>query len=204
MPKTRKPTAAEERLNALLGLTEKVAEVQTRANGRFYGVSEDEIQNFRQAQGLVYFLQAPALFHAKKCKHCGEPFLVSRMFVALCSYTCIRKDLEARGFKWTKGEDIEEVVKDPQVYDGNEPIWIRQPQLSQALKVLQSLLENSEEVPPTPLSPQPPVDPEKPLSSTMKDTDTSSPPTTTTGIGTTAGTTLLKKKGPSRKITFGD
>lgn len=89
------------------------------------GISEDDIQSFRAAQGLIYFLQAPALFTPKKCPHCGESFLVSRQYVSFCSYTCIRKDLEERGIKWSKGEDYEALANDPAVYEGNEPIWIK-------------------------------------------------------------------------------
>lgn len=89
------------------------------------GVSEDEIQSFRAAQGLFYFLQAPELFSLKTCKHCSAEFLVSRKYVAFCSYTCIKASLNEIGIAWTKGDDIESLANDPQVYDGNEPIWVR-------------------------------------------------------------------------------
>ena len=200
--KSRKPTKAEEALNALLGLTTKAEEVKSNSSGKFYGISESDIQEFREAQGFIYFLQAPALFTPKTCPHCGESFLVSRQFVAFCSYTCIRKDLEARGFRWDKGHDIEELVNDPEVYKGNEPIWIRSPHLRKALEVLKNLLENSEEAPPTPLSPPTPVSPDKSSTLTMKDTDTSSVPPTTITTGPIAGPTLSPKRKPSRVITF--
>ncbi len=87
-------------------------------------IDESKIDNFRAAQGLLYFLQAPELFTQKTCKHCGENFLVSRQYVACCSYTCIRKDLEARGFTWRGGNDIEALVQSD-VYEGNEPLWVR-------------------------------------------------------------------------------
>jgi endogenous inhibitor of DNA gyrase (YacG/DUF329 family) len=207
--KTRKPTAAEERLNALLGLTKKAEEVNTRSIGRFYGITEDELQEFREAQGLIYFLQAPALFTPKTCPHCGEHFLVSRQFVAFCSYTCIRKDLEAKGFRWDKGHDIEELVNDPEVYKGNEPLWIRSSTLKQALKVLTNLLENGPKdlptqstMPNSPSSPPTPVSQEKPSITMKPDTDSLPAPSTTTMTGPTDGTTLSPKKRPKRTVTF--
>lgn len=206
MPRKKKPTAAENKLNALLGLTAKVEEVTQTSTGNFYGVSEDELQKFREAQGLIYFLAAPALFHPKKCKNCGEPFIVSRMFVACCSYTCIRKDLEKRGFKWEKGRDLEAIVMDPQVYDGNEPIWIREPQLSKALEVLTTLLKTaSDSDKPTQSNVPPPVKQVEPtLSETVTSPTLSSHPTTTTqSSSSTHGTTLSRKKRPSRSVTFG-
>lgn len=207
----RKPTAAENKLNALLGLTEKVEEVQANSNGSFYGVSEAEIENFRQAQGLIYFLMAPKLFHPKVCRHCKEPFIVSRQFVACCSYTCIRKDLEERGFKWTKGDDLEALAQDPQVYDGNEPLWIKEPQLSQALEVLQTLLKKpSESTESLSSPPQEPQVPEKSTSSTPKETTEDStetlsvtPSTITPSTSSVRGTTPSKPRKPLRKITFG-
>lgn len=127
------------KLAALLGLTEvHEATKEAEANrNRPIPISETQIQSFRAAQGLSYFLQAPKLFTAKTCKHCGENFLVSRKYVQFCSYTCIQKDLEERGIRWTKGEDFEALANDPQVYDGNEPIWIRNlPQVQTALEYL--------------------------------------------------------------------
>jgi len=203
--RTKKPSAAEERLNKLLGLTAKAEEVVSHSTGNFYGVTEAEVQTFREAQGIIYFLQAPALFTPKTCKHCGANYLVSRMFVAFCSYTCIKKDLETRGFRWDKGRDIEQVIMDPQVYDGNEPIWIREPQLSKALEVLTNLLatpRDSDE--PTPLSVTKHVRLEESTSLTTVIPETlSSPPTTTMpSSSSTPGTTLSRRKKPSRSITF--
>lgn len=140
----RKPgKAAADKLNALLGITEKAAEVQTRSTGKIVGITEPEIQEFREAQGLVYFLQAPALFSPRVCANpdCGEPFMVSRKHVAFCSYTCIKANLARLGFTFTKGNDLEALANDPQVYEGNEPIWIRQRTLIKALETLQTLLE---------------------------------------------------------------
>jgi hypothetical protein len=115
----------------------KRAEEQNKLNRKFDGVAEDRIQEFRQAQGIVYFLQAPALFSHKICKHCGESFFVSRQQVAFCSYTCIKNSLAALGINWQKGDDLEALVNDPQVFDGNEPIWIKNiDQLKEALRIL--------------------------------------------------------------------
>jgi hypothetical protein len=128
-----KAETAQEKLNRMLGLApEKVAEVKAKTTGKVVEVSEDDIQEFREAQGLLYFLKAPELFTYKVCKHCGDGFLVSRMYVGFCSYTCIRKELEKDGIKWRKGNDIEALVAD--VYEGNEPIWLR-------TRVLKKLLE---------------------------------------------------------------
>lgn len=124
----RETTAAK--MAKLLGLEHKVPEklkpqTEKKKNYGFVPVNEDELQHFRAAQGLYYFFQAPELFTAKICKHCGESFLVSRKFVAFCSYTCIEKDLESIGIKWRKGQDFEALALDPEVYAGNEPIWVR-------------------------------------------------------------------------------
>lgn len=121
----------QNKLADLLGLTEfkveppkKGAKSKPKTNSNApVGVSEEEIQNFRAAQGITYFLQAPELFTPKTCPHCGEGFLVSRKYVAFCSYTCIQKDLEAKGINWSRSGNIESLVKD--VYEGNEPIWIK-------------------------------------------------------------------------------
>lgn len=103
--------------------------------GNLVEVPESKIQNLREAQGLTYFLQAPALFQYKVCPHCGADFLVSRMFVAYCSYTCIEKSLEEIGISWSRAGKIDEMIKE--VYDGQEPIWIRNlDQLRSALEKL--------------------------------------------------------------------
>ena len=134
----------QNKLNALLGIVEKVEDYKAKSTGNIVGISEDEIQEFREIQGLIYFLQAPTLFDAKKCPHCGEFFIVSRKYVAYCSYTCIKKSLEEVGINWTKDQDLEALAVDPQVYGGNEPIWVRRSKLEHALKVLQKLLNDSE------------------------------------------------------------
>ena len=125
-----KTETAQNKLLALLGIqeeAEKVKEKKKVANGNLRGITEEEIQEFREVQGLIYFLQAPELFSAKKCKHCGADFIVSRLHVALCSYTCIKNSLKDMGIDWRRGAHmevaIEEVIK--HVYEGNEPIWIR-------------------------------------------------------------------------------
>ncbi len=121
----KKETYAEK-LNRMLGITaevEVVKEKEKSRKGNIEGITEDEIQSFRAAQGILYFLQAPELFQAKVCPHCKASFLVSRLYVGYCSYTCIRKSLNEQGFEWRKGQDIESVIND--VYEGNEPLWIK-------------------------------------------------------------------------------
>lgn len=106
-------------------------------NRQFDMVEEHRIQEFRAAQGVIYFLQAPKLFTPKICHHCGENFLVSRNSVGYCSYTCIKNSLADLGIDWDKGRDLEALANDPQVFDGNEPIWIKNlDNLKAALEVL--------------------------------------------------------------------
>ena len=132
----------QNKLAELLGLDQFKVEAPkgTKSKGKteskYVGITEDGIQQFRQAQGLIYFLQAPELFSHKVCPHCGENFLVSRQFVAFCSYTCIKKDLETKGLAWSRGEDYELLARE--VYEGNEPLWIREPLLSRLREVLDS------------------------------------------------------------------
>lgn len=139
----KKETAADK-LNALFGdkFVAKVKEVKAKTTGRVVGVSEEEIQEFREVQGILYFLQAPALFTHKVCTHCGEHFYVSRKYVKFCSYTCMKLEMRKQGFEWRKGNDIEALVLDPQVYDGNEPIWIRSRSLQLIREMVTSLPEN--------------------------------------------------------------
>lgn len=140
-----KPETKLRKMMEALGLADKLEEhVEVKKNlNRPVAVSEDKIQSFRAMQGVSYFLQAPELFSLKVCKHCDGEFLVSREFVAFCSYTCIRADLAERGINWTKGEDIEALVKD--VYEGNEPLWVRNIEsLTKCLERLTSHKESSE------------------------------------------------------------
>lgn len=139
-----KPTTAEAKLNALFGdlFVKKVEEVKTKTTGRVVGVTEEEIQEFREIQGILYFLQAPALFSHKVCGHCGADFYVSRKYVKYCSYTCIKLEMRKQGFEWRKGNDIEALVLDPQVYEGNEPIWISSRSLQLIREMVLSLPEN--------------------------------------------------------------
>lgn len=104
---------------------------------QYVAVPEQSIQNFRAAQGVIYFLQAPEVFKLNKCKHCKEQFLVSRKFVGYCSYTCIKVSLNEMGFEWRKGENIEALVADPNVYNKNEPIWIKN--LDKIKKILEEI-----------------------------------------------------------------
>lgn len=140
-----KPETKLRKMMEALGLADKLEEhVEVKKNlNRPVAVDESKIQSFRAMQGVSYFLQAPELFTLKVCKHCGGEFLVSREFVACCSYTCIKNDLAEIGINWTKDEDIEALVKT--VYEGNEPIWVRNIEsLTRALTALTSHRENSE------------------------------------------------------------
>ncbi len=176
-----------EKLNRLLGIHEKVEEVKTRTTGKLVGITEEEIQEFREAQGLFYFLAAPKLFTARICGHCGEPFLVSRKNVAFCTYTCIRMSLRKQGIEWSKGKDLELLANDPQVYNGNEPIWIRHTNLTklkEALSILSTLLDDPESPyelsPPNPLKSGTSYSIETTTSSkTLKQSTSRSAPTTT-------------------------
>lgn len=148
----RESTVANK-LAELLGIKDKVEipdkfltpkEKKQKAKRGWEPVNEEDIQNFRQVQGVSYYLQAPMLFQHKVCKHCGEEFLVSRRFVAFCSYLCIKKDMEANGFEWLKGKDLEALANDPHVYGGNEPIWIKNlDKLQKALEHLTQLRTNA-------------------------------------------------------------
>lgn len=142
----KKDTYAKK-LAELLGIEDvkqKVDEKKKQRQGIIEGITEEEIQGFREAQGIIYFLQAPALFQFKICKECGADFLVSRLYVAYCSYTCIKLNLNKMGFEWRKGNDIETLVADPQTYNGNEPIWIRNLEnLKAALEYLTSSQQES-------------------------------------------------------------
>lgn len=127
------------KLNELLGIKQEVVEeIKTRHSGKVVGITEEEIAKFREMQGVLYYLQAPALFTFRVCPHCGERFAVSRKYVQFCSYTCIRNSLREQGLDWTKGDDLESLANDPQVYNGNEPIWIS----SRVLERLKETLEN--------------------------------------------------------------
>lgn len=140
-----KKVTTANKLAEILGLTGKVdtshyeedpkkrKKLQKTKPG-IQGITEDEIQKFREAQGVIYFLQAPELFTNNICKHCNEPFLVSRKQVAYCSYTCIEKSLEEIGITWSRKGNYEALAQDPSVFEKNEPIWITK--LDQIRKVL--------------------------------------------------------------------
>jgi endogenous inhibitor of DNA gyrase (YacG/DUF329 family) len=144
-----KVETAAEKLNKLLGIDPDIIErdkrrqaaLEAQRTGRLQGISEAEIQKFREMQGIIYFLQAPELFHLKKCPNCQTPFMVSRLFVAFCSYECIRESLRhILGGEWEKIKDLESLAVDPQVWNGNEPIWIRNlPKLKMVLESLVNL-----------------------------------------------------------------
>ncbi len=127
-----KATTTASKLAALFGIQQEVVETSTiheeenkkNGKGKFRGIPEESIQNYREAQGLIYFLQAPKLFTARTCKHCGEGFLVSRHQVAYCSYNCIELELKKMGIdEWSRKNDIPSLVKE--IYDDNEPLWVR-------------------------------------------------------------------------------
>lgn len=142
------------KLNELLGIDPGVAQqikkkVEAK-KGNVIGVTEDEIQEYREAEGILYFLEAPHLFHARVCKRCEEPFLVSRLHVAYCSYNCIEHSIwDLYGVKWSRSTQLETdpelVVRE--VFEGNEPIWIRRlPTLQKALiKLTNALVQLQEE-----------------------------------------------------------
>jgi hypothetical protein len=126
-----KQETAAKKLALLLGLDPEAAAESFKEKPRnpqlsakMEAIEEQEIQNFRAAQGIIYFFQAPELFTPKVCKWCKESFLVSRRNVAYCSYTCLSKGIEdLTGVEWTKKNDYELIIKE--VYNGNEPIWIK-------------------------------------------------------------------------------
>lgn len=203
----------QERLNRLLGISEKVQELATRSTGKIFGITEDEIQEFREVQGLYYFLQAPALFTPKVCKHCGEPFLVSRKYVAFCSYTCIQKSLAEQGIQWRKGQDLEALAQDPQVYQGNEPLWIRRSKLLKIREMVLSMdldspenqdTESASSVPskpnPNPVNSSSSNTPENPPQDKPSTTSSSTDSTTTVTQLTGPSSSTVKK--PKPKITF--
>lgn len=147
-------TAAEKMIKAL-GLEGKVENTfkatttakSTRKRGavikRDIAVTDEQVQNFRAAQGFTYFLQAPELFTPRVCKECDSPFLVSRKLVAFCSYDCIRANLNKMGFDWEKGRDLEALAQDPEVYKGNEPIILKNiKHIRHALEVLNERFPN--------------------------------------------------------------
>lgn len=106
------------------------------------GISEAELDSYREAQAISYFFKAPELFTSKTCPHCGEVFLVSRQFVAFCSYTCIYKDLQEKGIEWSRktkdGFDIDKTYID-RILEGNEPLWIRKTGIETIRKVLDAV-----------------------------------------------------------------
>jgi hypothetical protein len=132
------------KLAELLGLSTVVeTHVEKKKNlNKVVEVPESEIQDFRAMQGVVYFLQAPELFKPTICKHCGEGFMVSRQYVAFCSYTCLKMDLEKLGIDWNRGEftDSEKInMTINGVWEGQEPLWIKEPILTRLQDALASL-----------------------------------------------------------------
>ena len=139
----KKETYANK-LAELLGISEEKEKYEKQhavRQGNLAEITEEQIQTFREAQGITYFLRAPALFQYKECKHCGAHYLVSRLYVAYCSYTCISKSMEELGITWSRKGNIDALIHE--VYDDQEPIWIRNiEQLESALEKLISSRES--------------------------------------------------------------
>ncbi len=179
-----KKETAEQRMAAILAKHNPEAHAQlvkakkareTR-KGNFQGVSEKEIDSFREIQGITYFLQAPELFTEKFCRRCRTPFLVSRMYVVYCSYDCIRNSiLEDYGFEWTYHNDLDGAIL--KVYEGNQPIWITN--LDTLKKCLTLLLQITEENKNSPS-----------LETSNQDNISNSPPTTETSFSTSSTPTV--------------
>lgn len=153
---------ALSKLASLLGLTAQVEEIKTKTTGSSVGVTEDDIRFWREVQGVSYFLQAPSLFSPKICKNCDEPYVVSRLFVAYCSYSCIKESLRAQGITWTRDKDLEALVMDPHVYDGKEPLWVSKQTLEKLKDILQEMdnrgsLPSQSLLPPMKDTPEPEV-----------------------------------------------
>ena len=176
-----KPETVQAKLNELLGIKPEVVNaITTKKTGRVVGLTEEEIQEFREVQGILYFLEAPALFTPKVCPHCGEGFLVSRKYVKFCSYTCIKKSFEEIGINWTKGNDLEALANDPDVYGGNEPIWIRTralEKLQDALLIMKGLTSQSSPLPQSKSEPTLSSKPTTPSEDSGSPLVSSSPPT---------------------------
>lgn len=197
-----KKTTVVNNLNALLGITEKVEEVKVRTTGRIVGVAEEEIQSFREAQGLIYYLSAPALFTKRICGHCGFPFMVSRKQVAFCSYSCINRSLEKLGITWSKGNNFEALALDREVYNGNEPLWITHSTLTKLKEMvsnIEDLLSNQENGPTSTVTPPSnPVTFSSPV--VTESTPPSSPVSTPTGIGKSSTTKTPSIRSRKKKV----
>lgn len=131
-----KQVTVANKLAELLGITDadtshfeekeaKKSQAKKHYSPTQIAVYEDELQKFREAEGLIYFLQAPELFKPNTCKQCGEGFLVSRQNVSHCSYLCVQKHLAALGIEWSRYGKFEELAQDFSVWNGNEPLIIR-------------------------------------------------------------------------------
>jgi hypothetical protein len=136
-----------KKLNKILGISPEVAEqaaIQRKIQqGDTVGIPDEEIEKFRELEGVIYFLQAPELFHSRVCAWCDASFFVSRLNVAHCSYSCLEAHIwEDYGVKWRRRENMELMVKE--VYGGNEPLWVRNlPRLQKALLKLTEALGTS-------------------------------------------------------------
>jgi len=149
-----KKSTYEKKMAELFGIDTQIiervedqrAKQEAQRTGKLQGISEAEVQKFREMQAVIYFFQAPQLFKLKICPRCKQPFLVSRLFVGFCSYDCIREQIrDEMGTNWEKSRDLETLAVDPQVWNGNEPLWIRNlPRLKEILAELVTLQENDQ------------------------------------------------------------
>jgi hypothetical protein len=189
-----------DKLNAILGIKAAAEELKVKSSGKTVGISEDEIQTWREIQGLIYFLQAPALFQPRVCKNCNTKFVVSRLYVAFCSYLCIKEDLRNKGIEWTRDSNIEELVLSKHVYEGNEPLWVKEPTLSKLREMLDELFKM--EIPSS-VTQTSPLEPTGPVLQTPPETSTSSVPSPITPPTETMKKSSNGKSAKRISISFG-
>ena len=138
----KKETYANK-LAKMLGLETLAPEPSTKktvgAKPNYTGIEFSQIEHYREATALSLFLQAPALFSPATCKHCNEPFLVSRHFVAFCSYGCLKADLYELGIEWHPEARIDEAYV-RRVWDDNEPLRVS----PHAFKLLQEMIQDQD------------------------------------------------------------
>lgn len=157
----KKETAASK-LAALLGLTEEKQKHDLKveiSEGKFQGITEDSLQNVRALQGVVYYFKAPELFSWRTCMHCGNRFAVSRLHVGFCSPNCLGRYIREIGIDWSWDMEEDQPAYVKRVWQGNEPLIIKEETLKSMTKALEDLYTNMAE--PTP--PSVAVDDLKPL-----------------------------------------
>src|SRR5687768_14812927 len=117
-----KAETVQRKLNELLGIQDKIEAIEVAKqaeHAKLVAVEEHEIPFFRAKQGLLYFLKAPELFTIRTCANCGEAYAVSRKHVAYCGYPCMSEGIRKWGLRWDKGNNLEALALDPEVFDGN-------------------------------------------------------------------------------------